>query len=225
MFLQRLIADPKIGFNYDDMGYAEFENGSTRKSRVALAKLIIDHDMSAKKVRLFERFGRSLHGPFEVFIFGQKDYIKGLGSRSATDPMLDDIRLDVQKSSMRLDNKNILGWMSVHPYEKIDPLFIIRTGEDNVQRGDTFLRDFIDGILEDEKKADEQLIYQYANGWTLRRADGPIVLPQNDGIAIDAAGQWVMFDQDGKPIDRDKYHSDIVERFQRRIGEPLSPES
>lgn len=38
MLLQRMIRENEIGFNYDYMGYAEYEFGATSKSREAIAR-------------------------------------------------------------------------------------------------------------------------------------------------------------------------------------------
>src|SRR3546814_8720923 len=66
MYLQRLIADPKIGFNYDYMGAAEYEFGVTAEARLAIAKAYLDRDIGAKFTNLIEIHGRTRSSPVQA---------------------------------------------------------------------------------------------------------------------------------------------------------------
>lgn len=219
MYLQRLIADPDIGFNYDLMGHAEFENGVTRQSRAILAQLNLDKEISAIKTRFFARHNRICEGPIDVFVFGASDTLRALGlSETLINGVLPDFMVTTDKSSARFDNSDIIGWMSVNTDQ---PVLIIRANSENLARGDQFLQPFMNQLIAAEQEGDEHESYAFENGWTLRRTWGPVVLPANNGVPIEGNGFWVMFDGNGNPVDRDKYFNDITERLIDVTGDPI----
>jgi hypothetical protein len=177
MFLQRLVNDDDIGFNYHYMGSSEFEHGSTTVAREKLARLMIDKQIGGKKVNLTEKWGRSLNGPIEVWVFGDKNYIADLGTRGSTDPIVGDLTVTTHKSSARFDDPKILGWMNVYYGE---PLLIVRATQDNIERGNKFLQAFMDLILTAEPAPAQttgEKSEAYLNGWAdasaLNRRNNP----------------------------------------------------
>lgn len=149
MLLQRMIADNEIGFNYDYMGYAEYEFGATSKSRESLTRSFIANDLQSRVVTLVEYFGRSYSEPIEVVVLGNKETINYIDHQREKD-LNKNWYVPVDKSSMRGDNDKIVGWMSVHTHMTV---FIIKTSlADRGERFEKFIGSWVDQILELEKE-------------------------------------------------------------------------
>lgn len=147
MLLQRLIKDEHhgIGFNYDYMGYAEYEFGSTTNSRTALAQNYLDGKLKSICVELVEVFGRSNSDPIEVVVIAHEDAIRYVEHQRSKDNH-NRWYVDVSKSSMRGDDEKIVGWMSVH---LAHPYFIIKTSlEDRGPRFEQFINPALDYLRE-----------------------------------------------------------------------------
>lgn len=147
MLLQRLVKDDRhgIGFNYDYMGYAEYEFGSTTKSRGAIAQAFLDGKLKSVCVNLVEVFGRSNSKPIEVVVIAHEDAIQYVEHQCAKDANKH-WHVSVDKSSMRGDSEKIVGWLSVHIAQ---PFFIIKTSlDDRGQRFEQFINPFLEQIRE-----------------------------------------------------------------------------
>ncbi len=143
MYLQRLIADPKIGFNYDYMGSAEYEFGVTAEARVAIAKAYLDGDIGAKLTNLIEVHGKNRSNPVQVRVLAKKSTITQIG---------DEFALPVLKECFRTDNPKIIGWLKVMPHRapNLDPLIMIRHHlVDGPARIDQFFDPFIQELRDD----------------------------------------------------------------------------
>lgn len=132
MLLQRLVVDPKIGFNYDYMGYAEFEFGATTTARTALAELWLDKAMCTAAVSL-----KTQDEQVDVAVFGSADVIARLTPVTT---------IRWEKSGLRVDQPKIVGWMGVHSL----PVIFLRDVERRVQidRLERFLRPAVDWLEE-----------------------------------------------------------------------------
>lgn len=147
MFLQRLIADKDIGFNYDYMGYAEYEFGATPNSRTRLAELYLQNNLASIGVTMVEQFGRSNSKPFDVVVIASKDDIAYINHQRDKDAQKR-WYVTVDKTSMRSDNAKIIGWMSVRIPK---PIFIIR--QDLKDRGpqfEAFMTPFVEELTIDD---------------------------------------------------------------------------
>lgn len=142
--LQRMIADDKIGFNYDYMGFAEFEFGATTLARGELAAFMLDGQMTARRVNFKGTWGVT-KVKFPAIVIGEKQFV---------DRMKPDFSVTMEKGFMRNSDENILGWMIVdRDYHK---LFILRDDENypaNIDRLEKFLKPFADQITEARKEA------------------------------------------------------------------------
>jgi hypothetical protein len=148
MLLQRLIADKDSGFNYDYMGSAEFEFGATSIAREALARLVMRKKLAARESRFFVKWGRTTHGPIDVYVFGLQKTLDDIGIAPLPGTKVPyDLLVTADKENARMDNDRILGWMSVR---SDSPILILRRTEDNLDRGNKFLQMFINQILKEE---------------------------------------------------------------------------
>lgn len=167
MLLQRLIADPKCGFNYDYMGSAEYEFGATTLARTDFARQYLAGNIAAKCMTFVEqvnRFNGNGHARagIDVVVYSTKEVIEGFG---------DELTIQVTKETFRTDNPNILGWMKVAGPRSTPPapLFIVRANVDR-KRVDQFFQPPID-YLEGGKarRAGEELdsskSKEYQAGW------------------------------------------------------------
>jgi hypothetical protein len=142
--LQRMIADEKIGLNYDNMGYAEFEFGATARARAELAGFMLDGKMTARHVN-FEATRGVTKISFPAIVIGEKEFV---------DNMKPDLRVTMDKTLMRNESKDILGWMMIGDHSH--KLFILRNDENykaNIDRLEKFLKPFADQIEEARKEA------------------------------------------------------------------------
>lgn len=149
MLLQRLIADPKCGFNYDYMGSAEYEFGATALARTDFARQYIAGNIAAKRMTFIEqvnRFNGNGHARagIDVVVYSTKEVIEGFG---------DELTIQVTKETFRTDNPKYLGWMKVTGPRSTPPapLFIVRADVD-LTNVDKFFKDPID-YLEGEQAA------------------------------------------------------------------------
>jgi hypothetical protein len=142
--LQRMIADENIGFNYDSMGFAEFEYGATSRARGELAKCMLDGHLTARRVNFKGTWGVT-KVRFPAIVIGEKQFV---------DQMKPELSITMEKSFMRNQDEDILGWMIVdRDYNK---LFILRDDANypaNIDRLEKFLKPFADQIAETRKKA------------------------------------------------------------------------
>jgi hypothetical protein len=147
MYLQRLVADDKSGFNYDYMGSAEYEFGATRKTRSKIAYYFARGNISAKRISFVERmWNGSRLKPVDTVIIGRKDYISSLD---------DELVIKISKEAFRTQSTDIIGWMNVDPYREAEPFVIVRADLPDVQkRIDMFFGDFIKAAKA-ELKAEE----------------------------------------------------------------------
>lgn len=142
MFLQRLKADEKVGFNYDYMGAAEYEFGATANGRVALAKLFIEGKMHAKRIQFVEVHHGHESRPIEVLAIGAEESLKALGNPA---------RIPVIKEPFRTDDAKLIGWMNVgFDRDRTTPLLLARIGNKNsaevAERIQKFLADPIEYV-------------------------------------------------------------------------------
>jgi hypothetical protein len=205
MLLQRLKADPKIGLNYDHMGYAEFEFGATRKSRLRIASLLLERKLTMVKARFFDKWGMSTFGPVDVYVFGSKEGIAKLGMKQDHPSVPFDLLVRTEKSPSRADNLDMLGWMSVRTDE---PVLIVRATPDNIERADKFIKMFEDGILSDEEDAKKRTLYTFSNGWMMAREDG----------------LWVLRNEASERVDSGMYFAPLLDVHSPRIGDPTELE-
>jgi hypothetical protein len=142
--LQRMIADEKIGFNYDFMGFSEFENGSTTRARAELAGFMLDGTMTARRVNFKGTWGVT-KVKFPAIVIGEKKFV---------DQMKPELSVTMEKGFMRDQDEDILGWMVVDAdYNKI---FILRDDGNypaNIDRLEKFLKPFAGQITQSRKKA------------------------------------------------------------------------
>jgi hypothetical protein len=142
--LQRMIADKDIGFNYDFMGFAEFENGSTTRARAELAGFMLDGKMTARRINFKGTWGVT-KVKFPIILIGEKQFI---------DQMKPELSVTMEKGFMRDQDETILGWMIVDTdYNK---LFILRDDANypaNIDRLEKFLKPFADQIADSRKEA------------------------------------------------------------------------
>lgn len=142
--LQRMIADEKIGFNYDYMGYAEFECGATTRARGELAGFMLDGQMTARRVNFKGTWGVT-KVKFPAIVIGEKQFV---------DQMKPELSVTMEKGFMRNQDEDILGWMIVD--KDYNKLFILRDDENypaNIDRLEKFLKPFADQIAETRKEA------------------------------------------------------------------------
>ena len=140
MYLQRLVADKEIGFNYDYMGSAEYEFGATLNGRSAFARAYLEGDIAAKKTLFVEKFYGSLSKPVEVVVMGRKKDIEAIGAEMV---------ISVTKESFRTESSKIIGWMNVGR-ESCTPFFIMRADlADAGKRIESFFAPAIEAIKEE----------------------------------------------------------------------------
>jgi len=147
MLLQRLVADPDIGFNYDYMGSAEYEFGATRRGRMALAQIFVEDRMVARRVAFVEQFGFNTFDPIQVLALGSADMLDGLG-----DPMT----IRAYKEAFRTRSPDIIGWMNVSQDRAVKPLLLVRLGADPGEAQDRigkFLKDPIEALRNERSAA------------------------------------------------------------------------
>lgn len=135
---QRLVSEEAIGFNYDFMGYAEFEYGAPRDARSEIASFWVNNKISAKKVEFTGTMGR-MKTKFPAVIVGEKEYLDSLSSN---------FKSSVDKTGMREDNPKILGWMTVGSSHKV---IIFRDDENldaNFKRLELFLKPAVEAANE-----------------------------------------------------------------------------
>lgn len=128
LYMQRLVPNPNVGFNYDYMGAAEYEFSATKAGREALAKAYIEKDIMASRVLVSEDDST----PIELIAIGRKEFI-------LNNPSMDFVRL---KERMRLDDSRFIGWMSVQ-WKNPTPLLLLRPEYPEIQKAvDLFMRPY-----------------------------------------------------------------------------------
>lgn len=136
MLLQRLVNDDDTGFGYDYMGSAEYENGATKNGRTALARLFLNGDLCARRIRFSEKMGRMMAPSIDVLAMGGEETLEHLG-----DPAV----ISVTKEPFYIHRAKYAGWMQVGwDEESIDPLMLVRLDapdEEIKARVSAFLKD------------------------------------------------------------------------------------
>lgn len=133
MLLQRLIKDSDCGFNYDYMGYAEYENGATANGRVKLAETFVDGRLVARQI--------NFHG-VPVLALGSESIINEIGA--AFNP-------NISKTSFRVDDPKIVAWMQVGWFgQGFEPLLMVRLslGGDEISK---CVQSFLDRAIDHVK--------------------------------------------------------------------------
>lgn len=139
MLLQRLIIDGDIGFNYDYMGNALFENGATASGRAALAQAYVDGNLQSKFIDLITVRNRMESAPIKVAVLAHKDHIAEMG---------DTVKVSTLSEMAQVDREDIVAWMNVG-WDGVDPFLLIRASvEDRGSRVESFLRPFVNQIKE-----------------------------------------------------------------------------
>ena len=144
MHLQRLVAHDKVGFNYQYMGAAEYENGATTHGREAIAELFLRDRMQACIIDFIEVTGHHECKPVPVLAMGTPGFIEQLGNPA---------RIKVTKERFGTSDKNVIGWLNVAwPGRDIDPFMMVRLSEGDAIQGriEKFLKDPIDYLREQE---------------------------------------------------------------------------
>lgn len=137
MFLQRLLADDTIGFRYDFMGSAEYENGATRTGRLEIAKAYLAGTIEARAITFIEVHGKSVGEPVEVMALGRTEFLDKLGK-------IAEIR--TTKEAFRTREEGIIGWMNVG-WDACEPLLLLRADGYKLQeRLDKFMADPIKAL-------------------------------------------------------------------------------
>lgn len=122
---QRLIADPKIGFNYDYMGAAEYEFGGTREARKHLYK---NRD---QLTRVFGRIKTGVREGFDCqFIYATADAepFAEMANRLASGDYHN-------KGAMAYSHRPPLGWLILSPV----PALVFIQSVSNEERAVKFL--------------------------------------------------------------------------------------
>jgi hypothetical protein len=137
--LQRLIVDAVIGFNYDYMGFGEYENGSTSRARAELAGFMLDKAITARRVMFKGRWGVNTI-EFKAIVIGNPEIVDTLGPT---------LHLSLDKGAMLSEDHRIKGWMTIG--DETHKLVIFRDGDDasyqdNLARLEKFLQPFADQI-------------------------------------------------------------------------------
>lgn len=135
--LQRLVADREIGFNYDQMGFAEFEFGATAKARGEIAMFAVDHKITARRVKFVGVWGVT-KVKFDAVVIGEQETVDGLP---------DTLKLQMERGFMRNDDPTIVGWMTVGDTAK--KVMIFRDDASlpqNLERVEKFLKPFVQQI-------------------------------------------------------------------------------
>lgn len=137
MLMQRLTAAGSVGFGYDYMGSAEYENDAPRAAREALARLFIEGALVARTTRLAEMMGRMTSPSVDVVVMGSPAEIERLG-----DPAV----IRVTKEPLRVTQDGIAGWMKLPESGEKDfsPLLVVRLTmpeEEIASRVESFLSD------------------------------------------------------------------------------------
>lgn len=138
--LQRLIIDEKCGFNYDSMGYAEFEFGATALARSELAEFTLDKTIHAKRVRFIGTYGVTKI-EFPAVMIGEKAFLETIGV---------DLKVTMEKTLVRNDDPKILGWMNVGRGQH---KFILFRDDKNFSANVDRLEKFLDPFV---KQAEEE---------------------------------------------------------------------
>ena len=141
--MQRLIADENTGFNYDYMGYAEFEFGAPGRSRLQLAKYWLDNNITARKIKMNVSKRPT---QYEMVIIGETANVNAF-----TTEEVNAFRLHPDKTGLRYENEDIIGWVSLHSYS---PLLFLRDDKNlnaNLERLEKFLKPAAEAIKEDPK--------------------------------------------------------------------------
>lgn len=139
MLLQRLTLDDRIGFNYDYMGAAEYENGATRVGRTAIAQAFIDKTIEARPIQFIETYGKYRSEPVEVIAMGTAETLDRLG------PVAE---INAWKEAFHTNDKKIVGWMNVG-WDRAEPLILLRTDTADLQsRVNQFFADPISWLQE-----------------------------------------------------------------------------
>lgn len=142
MLLQRLKDEKDIGFNYDYMGSAEYENEATTNGRLAVAKIFVESKICARRVELVEKYGVNKSRPISVLAVGKEETLNRLGN-----PMI----IGTSKSRFRTEDENITGWLHVGHHEDVEPLLLARLNENNdliQEKIEAFLKGPIDYLQE-----------------------------------------------------------------------------
>lgn len=143
LLLQRLVLDEEIGFNYDYMGNALFEHGSTGVGRKALAQTFIDGNLQSKFVTFIPVRNGVQGDAVKVAVLAHKDHIAEMG---------DMLTIATLSESARTDDNSIVGWMSVD-FEHAVPLLMMRASlGDRGKRVEAFIQPFVDQINEATKE-------------------------------------------------------------------------
>ena len=141
--MQRLTADENIGFNYDYMGYAEFEFGATSRSRVFLANCWMNNKITARKICM-DVSKRPTN--YKMIMIGETGYVNSFTSKE-----VEAFHLHPDKTGLRFENEEIIGWMTV---QSRSPLLFIRDNNNvdaSLERLEKFLKPAVEQIKKDPK--------------------------------------------------------------------------
>lgn len=142
MFMQRLIIDHNDEFDFDYMGSSEFENGAVRNGLNLFAVEYLKGNITARKMKVFENWGRSTRGPVEMIVFGTKEFF-------SYQKKSDEIYIVAHQESMRIDNDKYQAWLSVGwKGLSIIPLFMVRANFPNMKLVD----ELFEGAIEYHQK-------------------------------------------------------------------------
>lgn len=132
-FFQRLILDRKFGFNYEYMGYAEYEIGVIKGAMTELARLFVAGELEGF-VGQAQPFGCN---PLQVCGFCEK------GKVNVAVSFLKDFR-----NKGPFEVPATVAWMNIR-----FPLLLLRDPE-FIPRVDLFLKPFVDGIRSERTASD-----------------------------------------------------------------------
>lgn len=123
--VQRLVKDDKVGFNYDYMGYAEYEGGTTGMARFSFAECYVEGKTKAQRVTLRDSQD-PLNKKIDCVIIGHPVIVDKLGG---------DICVRNAKGHLGLNDDSVVAWMPVIPWSPMDePLLIIRADLTDMQQ-------------------------------------------------------------------------------------------
>lgn len=126
---QQLVADQDEGLGYAYMGFAEYEFGSTSRSRAELAEALCDGKIFARKIRFTGRHP-SGNCEFDAVIVAERKFVESLPSA---------LSVTVEKAAMQPERESVVGWMTVLGTYNVILFRDDENLEANVARLDRFL--------------------------------------------------------------------------------------